>query len=201
MFSKNGLCLFLVYCFQSLISRWHERRYCNVCITNTQILFTRGSIRVRKLGETNRATKAQKTFKHVRGNAPRNILRSRVAEIPFYSFWGVIWHIYENVTYNNTQLGENWRGQVPPQSPVALLLLFTTVTKILHSLTQTLLIVDALVCWSCHKRGHKARQCPKKRGTVYVPFSCCDFHFLHHISLEKTFESVRSIYILIWQTA
>ena len=83
-------------------------------------------------------------------------------------------HIY------NTQLGENWRGQVPPQSPVALLLLFTTVTKILHSLTQTLLIVDALVCWSYQKHGHKARECSKKRGTVYVP---C--YFLHQTSLEK----------------
>ena len=122
MFSKNWLCLFLLYCFQSLINWWHERRYCtcNVSITNTQILFTRGSVRVRKLGrQSDRATKAQKTSRHVRGNAPRNILRSRVPEIPFSAFWGVIWHNYEMsyiyIIHNLERTGED---ESPPPSPL-----------------------------------------------------------------------------------
>ena len=67
--------------------------------------------------QTDRATKAQKTSRRVRGNAPRNILRSTVPEIPFSAFWGVIWHNYEMSYIYNTQLGENWRGRVLPPVP------------------------------------------------------------------------------------
>ena len=155
----------------------HERRYCtcNVCITNTQILFTRGSVRVRKLGQTEQ----QRPKKHLGTSGampPETFWDLECLKYHFLHFGGVIWHNYENVIYiihNLERTGED----ESPQSPVAALLLFTAVTKILHSLTQTLLIVDALVCWSCHQKGHKARQCPKKRGTVYVPFSCFDVTF------------------------
>ena len=117
------------------------------------------------------SNKGTKNIQVHRGQAPRNILRSRVPEIPFSAFWGG----------NLTQL----RKRHISHSPVAPLLLFTTVTKILHSLTQTLLIVDALVCWSCHEKGHKARQYPKKRGTFYVPFSCCDVTFYMKLVQKK----------------
>ena len=41
-------------------------------------------------GETKRGTKARKTSRRVRGMPPGTILSSRVSEMPFPAFWGVM---------------------------------------------------------------------------------------------------------------
>ena len=117
MFSKNWHCRFLLYCFQSLISRWQERRYCtcNVCITNTQILFTRRSVWVSKLGQTDQ----QRHKKHL----------GTSGAMPQETFWDIEYLKYHFLHFGgsfdtitkchiyNTQLGENWRGWVLPPVP------------------------------------------------------------------------------------
>ena len=61
-----------------------------VILISLCILHVIVGIRVRKPEGTNWLTKARKTSRHVRGMLPWKSLSSRVSEMPFPAFWGVI---------------------------------------------------------------------------------------------------------------